>query len=144
VQRLRVMAATHDDVYRDLVRCAERFRQDEAGVLIREGTVCKITVADRSSLCLIRGVRGIGDDSSLSRIYVDERLRDDLGLTLGEEREFRFATVRFGGFWWAWGSSNPAYRVMAQLAVLSVVLGGLRLLAGILGLVASLRPSAVQ
>jgi len=136
---LRVVPAEREDVYRDIVRCAEEFRRDEAGELIAEGTVCRITVGPRSTLGLIRGVRGIEGDPTRPRIYLDERLRASLGVEPGSEVTVAFRTSRFGEFWWAWNSSDPAYRAMARLAVLSVALGLLGLFAGVLGLVVAVR-----
>jgi hypothetical protein len=136
---LRVLPAQRDDIYRDIVRCAEEFRRDDKGRLISEGTVCSITIGNRTTLGLIRGVRGIESVQMQPCIYLDERLRASLGVELGAEVSVSFRTTRFGEFWWAWNSSDPAYRAMARLAVLSVALGLLGLLAGIVGLVIATR-----
>jgi len=136
---LRVVPAAKEDVYRDIVRCAEEFRRDDKGRLIPEGTVCRIEVGKRAAFGLIRGVRGIENDPKQPSIYLDERLRASLGVEPGTEVGVSFRTARFGEFWWAWNSSDPAYRAMARLAVLSVALGLLGLFAGIAGLIVAAR-----
>lgn len=135
---LRVVPAEKEDVYRDIVRCAEEFRRDAKGGLISEGTVCRISVGDRAAFCLVRGVRGIAIDPSRPLIYLDERLRVNLGVETNQEVDVSFRRTRFGEFLWAWSSSDPAYRAMARLAVLSVVLGLLGLIAGVIGLIAAI------
>jgi hypothetical protein len=135
--RLRVEQADRDDVYRDIVRISERWRGGDNGRTLPEGSVCKITVAGaRKGYAIVRGLR----DRQDRVIRVDERLRNLLGIKVGEEVELTLEEVGLvGQFLWALSASDVAYRVMARLAVLSVFLGVLGVALGVVGLVLGLR-----
>jgi hypothetical protein len=71
-------------------------------------------------------------------IHMDERLRNLLSITKGAKVEIQFAPAGlWGEFLWAWNASDPAYRVAAKLALLSVALGVVGLLIGGLSFVGS-------
>jgi hypothetical protein len=135
--RLRVRKAEGQDVYRDIVRIPEKCRLDQKGATIPEGEVCKVRIGDRSAFVLLRGKTDCDEQTA----WIDERTRNRLGLTAGDSAELSVETV---GLWgqgrWAWSSSDPAYRVAARLALLSVVLGLVGLILGIVGVFLSLRP----
>ncbi len=133
-QRLRVVQAEHEDVYRDIVRVAEEHRRDASGRTIPEGSVCRIVAGPRSAYGLVRGVSGMSRDPSEALVHIDERLRNTLGLKVGDVVDLGFRVDRFGELRWAWSSSDPAYRASARLAVLSVALGILGLVSGLAGL----------
>jgi hypothetical protein len=66
---------------------------------------------------------------------MDERLRNLLKVSNGSEVDFEFRTTGLGGqFLWAWSASDPAYRVAARLALLSVILGAIGLMLGLFSL----------
>jgi hypothetical protein len=66
---------------------------------------------------------------------MDERLRNLLHVSDGDEVELQFKKAGFWGqFGWAWSASDPAYRVAARLALLSVVLGAIGLVLGLFSL----------
>lgn len=80
-------------------------------------------------------------ESTEPAIWLDERMRNRLGLKDGQEVEFSFRPVWLvGQTCWAWNASDPAYRVAARLAVLSLALGVIGLILGILSLWLTLRP----
>jgi len=137
--RLRVEAADREDVYRDIARMPEAYRTDCKGRRISEGEVVKLTTRERSVFVLARGC----GNSTEPIIRLDERVRNRLGVYTGQEAEFRIQQVRLPGqFRWAWSASDPAYRIVARLAVLSVVLGAVGLVLGLCSLWLSWRIGA--
>jgi hypothetical protein len=70
----------------------------------------------------------------LGAVKMDECLRNMLGVDPGDQVELQKVGL-VGEFWWAWNASDPAYRVAARMALLSVVLGMVGLLLGILSIV---------
>lgn len=102
---------------------------------IPEGEVCKVTANNNSTFVILRGKQDCQEQTA----WMDERTRNRLGLSAGTPADLTIKTV---GIWgqacWAWSSSDPAYRVSARLAVLSVALGLLGLVLGILSVYLSL------
>ncbi|MBI5886728.1 MAG: hypothetical protein HZB85_09155 [Deltaproteobacteria bacterium] len=130
--KLIVHQVDKEDVYRDIVRIPEVYRLDASGSKISEGTVCKITANGQSSFAILRGLK----NETRKVIRVDGKLRDKLKIKDkdGEEVRFDFKKVGLcGEFMWAWDASDPAYRVAARLALLSVILGLLGLMLGVFG-----------
>lgn len=116
------------DVYRDIVRIPEEHRKDKANETIPEGEVCKVTAGTRSAFVILRGKQNAHDAAA----WMDERTRNRLGLSVDTEVDLDLEAVRLWGQGrWAWSSSDPAYRVSARLAVLSVVLGLLGFVLGV-------------
>jgi hypothetical protein len=140
--RLKVEQADRDDVYKDIVRIPERWRSVDNRRTLPEGSVCKITVAGaRKAYAIVRGLRDREDQV----IKVDERLRNLLGMKVGEEVELTLEEVALiGQLRWAWSASDVAYRVMARLAVLSIILGALGGALGLLSLVVGLLPGLLR
>lgn len=129
--KLRVHQAAKEDVYRDIVRIPEQYRLDAKGKIVPEGAICKISTSDKTAHCIVRGAQ----NSSLPEIFIDERSRNLLGISQGDDVDFEIKTVGFWGqFWWAWNASDPAYRIAARLSLLSVVLGLIGLLLGFFSL----------
>lgn len=127
--QLKIMPVPKEDVYKDIVRIPEQYRLDARGNVIPEGNICKVAVGGKSAYAILRGC---GDEIE-PIICVDERLRNSLGLSRGDDKEFRLTPVGFWGqYCWAWNASDPAYRVVARLSLLSVILGGLGLALGLL------------
>jgi len=126
--RLVVKKAFETDVYRDIARVPEIHRKDQTGRTVPEGSVCKLSTPGRSVYVLLRGV---GDETEAG-IWLDERTRNRLSLSVGHQAEFEFHPC---GLWgqtcWAWSASDPSYRVAARLAVLSVLLGVVGLFLGL-------------
>ena len=129
--KLTVQQAAKEDVYKDIVRVSEQYRADTHGVIVPEGSVCRIVAAGRAAYGILRGL----GSSSERVITIDERLRNLLHLSDGCEVDFHFKKAGFWGqFRWAWSASDPAYRVAARLALLSVVLGAIGLVLGLFSL----------
>ena len=132
--KLMILASAKEDVYRDIVRVPEQYRLDRKCAVVPEGSVCKLTVARRTAYAIVRGYT----ESMEPCIHMDERLRNLLSITKGAEVEVQFALAGlWGEFLWAWKASDPAYRVAAKMALLSVALGLMGLLIGGLSFVGS-------
>jgi hypothetical protein len=130
-QRLSVLMIGEGDVYKDIVRVNETFRII-GGKLLTEGSLGRLTCRERSVYVVIRG----NQDREEAAIWMDGRTRDRLGISAGQQYEFGLRKAGcWGSFRWAIGSSDMAYRVMAYLAVLSVILGAAGCVLGILGFV---------
>ncbi len=134
--KLVVKEADRAEVYRDIARIPEVHRKDCKGRTIPEGSVCKLSTSHKSAYVLLRGK---GNETEAA-IWLDERTRNRLGVTAGEQQEFEFRPVRlWGQTCWAWDASDPSYRVSARLAVLSLLLGAVGLLLGVLSIWLTLR-----
>ena len=86
---LEVHRLATEDIYRDLVRIPEQHRRDARGRRIRESTICRIGVEDRSTLVSVRGT--IGETEAIIRM--DEKTRLDLGITDGNGYDFELEPV---------------------------------------------------
>jgi hypothetical protein len=114
--KLNVQQAAKEDVYRDIV-------------LITEGSVCKVIAPGGKAYGIFRGL----GNSSERVITMDERLRNLLHVSDGGDVEVQFEKVGWWGqFSWAWSASDLAYRAAARLALLSVILGALGLVLGLI------------
>jgi hypothetical protein len=130
---LTVRPADRDEVYQDLVRIQATYRRTADGLHVPEGQVCRITAekTGRSTLVVLRGRHGPDEPS----IWIDEMTRDVLGIQVGQQTSFRLENdVWFGAWRWASRSSDVGYRICAQLALLSVGLGLLGLVLGIISI----------
>ena len=64
---------------------------------------------------------------------MDDKTRNDLGITDQQEYDFELTPVCWRGqFLWAWRASDLAARIAARLGLLSLVLGVLGLVLGVL------------
>lgn len=127
--KLTVRAAEREDIYRDIARIPEQHRRTRRGELLKEGAVCRLSLGTRHAYVLLRG---LPDEDAVIRL--DERTRNRLAIRPGQDAEFDLRSARvFDDFVWAWQASDPAYRINARLASLSVALGLLGLGLGILG-----------
>ncbi len=118
--KLNVCKAIYEDVYRDIIRIPESHRYDRDKRKIKEGSVCKVTIGEVSTFAILRGY----SDSVEPLIFIDERLRDELKVHEHDQIEVQLEqTSIIGQFRWAWNASEPAYRVAARMAFMSVILG---------------------
>jgi len=132
--KLKVERADQEDIYRDIVRIPEKCRVGPRDEVIPEGCVCKIVLlkTGRSGYAIVRGT-GHREEPI---VKMDERLRNILGVEPGDQVELMIQKVGLlGEFYWAWRASDPAYRVAARMALLSIVLGMVGFLLGILSIV---------
>jgi len=133
--KFTIERADREDVYRDVIRIPEKYRQGIDGKIIPEGSVCKITLpTGKKVFAIIRGMRDAGVPVEKPIAKMDERLRNRLGLQVGDRVELRLKKVgTIGEFRWAWSASDPAYRAMARMALLSLTLAVLSVILAIKG-----------
>lgn len=130
--RLKVKKIHPKNIWRDHAHIPERHRKDSRGAGIKEGTICKISADGRTTYVCVRGV--IGETEPI--IKIDEKTRNDLGVTIDNEYEFELTKAGWlGQFRWAWDATDPNPRIAARSGL---TLGGLSVLLGILGLVLGL------
>lgn len=130
--KFKISPSGKEDIYRDIVRVPEQYRRDKKGAIIPEGSVCKLTVAGRTVYVIVRG----NIETIEPTIRMDERLRNLLMVDNHDVVEVQIARTRlWGQFLWAWNASDPAYRVAAKMALLSVALGLIGLVTGVISLV---------
>ena len=123
---LQVQQQLKGDVYRDVVRIPEKHRKDSLGRMVPEGTIVKLTVSGRRASKVV-WLRGMGDTAE-AWILMDDKTRNDLGVTTTQEHDFRIERANaYRRLRWALDSSDPALCIATRLAVISVVLGVLGL-----------------
>ena len=112
---LRVRSAKYNDIYKDIVRVSEQSRE---GLL--PGRVHKFISPNKTAYFILRGA-GPKDDGL---IRMDEESRKKLAVKYGETYDFEISPVGFlGEMKWAFGATDPSYRIAARLGVLSFFLG---------------------
>lgn len=126
---LRVLEIAHDDVYRDIVRVPEAFRKTARGT-IPEGCICRVTCGSRSAYLIVRG-SAKRDETA---VWMDERTRSRLHVVAGNKCRLELRKAGpWGGLCWALRASDMSYRIMAILGLVSVGLGLIGLVLGVLG-----------
>ena len=131
-RRLEVHEQLKGDVYRDIVRIAEKHRRDPQGRLVREGTIAKLIVSNGASkIVWLRGMQG----ETQPWIRMDDKTRNDLGVTRMQKYGFRIERIAIcGQLRWALDSSDPALRIAVSLGGISLVLGVVGLLVALVSL----------
>ena len=128
---LEVNKAQEDDVYNDIARIPEIHRKDGEDNKIVEGQLCKITVGRKYTYAFARGKL----ESEEPCVYIDDRIRGLLGVKVGDKVEFSLKQASLvGRFRWAWNASDPAYRIAAQVAIISAFLGITGFVLGVISL----------
>lgn len=129
-QKLTVHELPVEDCWKDMARVPKDHRRDVSGKRIRRAKICKVTIGDKNKLLAIRGC-----PEKDARILLDSPTRIDLDVRVGEPHEVELRPVWWLGYWrWAWGAADPAYRVPAQISLISLVLGVIGLLLGALAI----------
>jgi hypothetical protein len=132
--KLAVRQVVEADVYRDIVRIPEVHRYDTLGKRVPDGTICLLRVRGTARERRI-ALRGCGKVTE-AVVKMDEKTREDLGVTLNAEYDFEIEPQGWlGELRFVWTAHNPAYRVAGRLGVLSGVLGVLGVALGVLSLV---------
>jgi hypothetical protein len=117
ITTLKVTAADDDDVYRDIARINidDRHR-------VPSGQIYKVAVGRNKKYLIVRGTNERG------RIFLDERARTALQVDAGKSYDFHISRSGWPGYLvWSWQTSDPAYRIPAQLGIMSFTLGVLSL-----------------
>ena len=123
---LKVIQAAVGDVHEDIVRVEISHRKGT-----RAGHVVKVCVNGKSAYCVARGMRA----NKSGVISLDSASRAKLGLEDGRSYSFEISKATFcGEICWAWNATAAMPRIAARLAVLSVALGLIGFLLGIISL----------
>ena len=108
------------DIYRDVVRIPEEHRKWPDGRPIREGKIVRLHMADRSAVVWLRGM----ENETKPWIRMDDKTRNDLGVDRKQNYEFKIEKVwPYGRLKWVLDSSDPALRITAWIALISLGLG---------------------
>lgn len=128
---LKITEAFDKDVYRDTARIPHKYREYKNGKVIIEGTICKVTHNNKSIYLIIRG--DLSSDESVIRI--DERTRNALDVNINDKLDFTIIPCGiFGKLHWLWNASDTTYRLASKLAILSVILGLIGFILGIISI----------
>lgn len=131
--KLKVIQLELDDVFLDMVRVHLDHRPKT-----RAGDVVRISCGKRSLLAVARGSRKNKKDV----IAIDLESRRKLDLKAGDEVVFNIKKVGFiGQFCWAWNATDAMPRIGARLGLLSLFLGILGGILGVLSIWPSICPS---
>jgi hypothetical protein len=119
--RLKVDNMHVRDCWKDMARVPYEHRIDANGKHIHRGSICDVTVRGTSKHTLL-AVRGCQGDEA--RILLDSQTRHELGVKVGESYEVELRLVGWIGYCrWAWNADDPAYRLPAQISLISLFLG---------------------
>jgi hypothetical protein len=130
LEKLKVHEMPVEDCWKDMARIPKDHRIDVRGKHIRRAKICKVTVGEKHKLLAVRGC-----PEPDARILLDSPTRSELGMRVGESYTVELRPVWWLGYLrWAWGAADPAYRVPAQISLVSLVLGVIGLLLGVLPL----------
>lgn len=129
-QTLTVHELRVADAWKDMARIPHAYRKDASGKNIRRNKICDVTIGGKHKLLAIRGC-----SEKDARILLDSPTRLELAVRVGDSCEVDLNPVRWLGYWrWAWNASDPAYRVPAQISLISLILGVIGLFLGALAL----------
>jgi hypothetical protein len=131
--KLTVYELPVEDCWRDMARIPKNHRKTASGEHIARNTICKVTVGNKSKRLALRGCR-----ERDARLQLDSSTRIELGVEPGQSYEVKIQRVHWLGYWlWAWGAADPSYRLTAQISLISLGLGVIGLILGLLPLIQS-------
>ena len=134
-EKLTVCELEVENCWKDLARVPREHRVDGSGKRIRRAKICNVIIGDKQKLLSIHGC-----PKNDAIILMDAITRHDLGVHAGDSYEVVLRPVKWWGYLrWAWGAADPAYRVPAQISLISLILGFIGLLLGLLGLIPLLK-----
>jgi hypothetical protein len=127
---LSVIEAPLRDVMSDIARFDRAYRTFD-GQLLRAGRIVVLKVGLNSAYVVARGPAGV----KKGEISLDSATRDKLGVKAGGNADFVIEKANLlEEFRWAWDATDAMPRVAARLGAISVGLGLLGLLLGIISL----------
>lgn len=126
IRRLKVVQVDADDTFEDMVRVHKKHRP-----FSEAGQVVLVSMNGRTIPLVARGAKG---NNGLT-IGLDSKSRDSLSVTDGVEYDFTFSKADFlQQLKWAYYASAPMPRIGVRLALLSVVLGAIGFILGLISL----------
>jgi len=130
MQKLTVYELPTEDCWRDMARIPKHYRKAEGGDRVARNTICEVTIAGKTKLLALRGCR-----DKDPKILLDSSTRIELSVEVGQTYDVTIHRVRWFGYWkWAWGAADPAYRLTTQISLISLALGVIGLILGLLPL----------
>ena len=86
--KLKVEKSKREDIYKDIIRIPKRCRKTKGGKIIKEGELCLVSVpkTKKSVYAILRGCK-----KNQKSIFIDEYLRNKLGVEAGKEYKFVFS-----------------------------------------------------
>jgi hypothetical protein len=131
MEKLTAHELPTEDCWRDMARIPKHYRKTENGEHVARNTICKVTINGRTKLLALRGCK-----DKEPKILLDSSTRTELGLEVGQTYEVTIRRVHWFGYWkWAWGAADPAYRLTTQISLISLTLGVIGLILGLLPLI---------
>jgi hypothetical protein len=113
-----------------MARINKKYRSTEDGKRVARNTICSVTINGKTKLLALRGCR-----DKEPKILLDSSTRHELSVEVGQNCEVSIQRVHWFGYWkWAWGAADPAYRLTAQISLISLALGVIGLILGALPL----------
>jgi hypothetical protein len=130
---LTVGALALEDTWKDIVRIHKPYRKDKDDQPIKRGTICRLSVGQKSKWVIVHGREA---DEKVIQMDLNTRL----ALELKEGGAYDFTITRLTwlrSLWFPWKVSDPIFRVPAQLALISLILG---VVLGLIGILVGLVP----
>jgi hypothetical protein len=134
-KKLTVCKLEVENCWKDLARVPKEHRVDGSGKRIRRAKICKVIIGDKHKLLSIHGCQ-----KKDAVILMDSITRDDLGVHEGNSYEVELQPVGWLGYLrWASVAADPAYRIPAQISLISLLLGVIGFILGVFGAISSLK-----
>jgi len=111
------LAAT--DSWKDIVRIKDLYRQDENNKHINRGQICKLIANGHSTWVLMHG-----RNPNTPEIRMDLNTRLALKVNVGQTHQFQIHQCgMIERLWYPWKASDPGYRIAGQISLISLLLG---------------------
>lgn len=125
--KLEVQHLPAEDAWKDIIRVDNDSRNNPCGKHIPRGAICRITVNDKSRWVVMHGLK-----HKHGVVQMDLSTRNALDLEPGTSYDFTLQRLSwFRSLWFPWKASDPIYRVPAQLSLISLALGIIGLVLGL-------------
>ena len=135
MERLTICELEAENCWKDIARVPGEHRVDGRGKKIRRAKICNVIIGSKQKLLSIHGC-----PSKDAIILMDAITRHDLGVHAGNSYEVELRPVKWWGYLrWAWKAADPAFRVPAQISLISLILGVIGLFLGLIGLIPLLK-----
>ena len=133
-QKLMIEELANQDGWKDMARVPKLYRLDTKGKAIGHNKICKVIINDMTKLLAVRGC-----GSSDAKILLDLTTREFFHIKSQQVCDVELHPAGWIGYCkWAWNAADPAYRVPAQLSLISLALGLLGFILGVVGIVVPL------
>ena len=133
--KLIVRPAKEKDVYRDFVRVYEENRKNKHGNKIKSGKIGKVKIlpTNKSINAILKGTE---ENDKERNIYLDESLREKLGVECNKEYDFVFEENNnwCGQLRLTWNATDPGYRISIRIAIVAFAFGVISILIGLIGI----------